>query len=188
MELINKVYNHSGLRRILGTIRIPIGGIFIFLILFYGRLEMYFLAFTISFFGELIQIWSSGCLDKNEVLTIRGPYCLVRNPMYLGRFLVILGAVILLRNIYIMVIYLIAYYYYMLNRVKREERRLKDIFGEPYIDYCSKVNRFIPNSIACEKRDLLFFQFHLLIRNNEHLNFLALLSFYVIFYVFSIIS
>jgi len=157
MELINKVYNHSGLRRILVTIRIPLGGILIFFLLFYGRLEMYFLAFAISFFGELIQIWSSGSLEKNEVLTIRGPYCLVRNPMYLGRFLVILGGVILLKNIYIIAIYLIAYYYYMLNRVKREERRLKDIFGKPYIDYCNKVNRFIPNSGTCEKGGLLFF-------------------------------
>jgi len=66
-------------------------GILIILLLFYGRLEMYFLVCAISFFGESMPIWSSGCLEKNTVLTVRGPYCLVRNPMHFGRFFVLLA-------------------------------------------------------------------------------------------------
>jgi len=188
MELLNKLFTHAKLRRALEKIRIPLGVALVILLLICGRPEMYIPAVVISLFGELIQMWSSGSLEKNVVLTIRGPYCLVRNPMYLGRFFVILGALLLLKNIYIIVIYVGAFSYYVANRVKREEKHLQEIFGEPYLNYCNQVNRFIPRLGACEKKDTLFFRFRLLVRNNEHLNFLALLAFYIAFYVLSAIT
>jgi protein-S-isoprenylcysteine O-methyltransferase Ste14 len=188
MGLLNKLFMHAKLRRALEKIRIPLGVALVILLFIYGRMEMYIPAMVISLFGELIQMWSSGSLEKNVVLTIRGPYCLVRNPMYLGRFFVILGALLLLRNIYIIVIYVGAFSYYVVNRVKREERRLQEIFGEPYLSYCKQVNRFVPRIGACEKKDTLFFRFRLSVRNNEHLNFLALLAFYIAFYVLSAIT
>ena len=187
IEYLDKVFNHPGLRRILVKSRIFLGIVFIILVLIYGTIEVFFLALAVSLLGELIQIWSSGSLEKNKVLTFRGPYSLIRNPMYLGRFLVILGAIILLNNIYIILVYTVIYYFYMINRVKREERHLKGIFGEPYLEYCSNVNRFIPNLRIYEKGDLPFFRFRILFQNNEHLNFLALISFYIIFYVRSLI-
>ena len=187
MEYLDKVFNHPGLRRILVKSRIFLGIVFIILVLIYGTIEVFFLAFAVSLLGELIQIWSSGSLEKNKVLTFRGPYSLIRNPMYLGRFLVILGAIILLNNIYILLVYTVIYYFYMINRVKREEIHLKEIFGEPYLEYCNNVNRFIPNLRIYEKGDLSFFRFRILFQNNEHLNFLALICFYTIFYVWSVI-
>ena len=184
MKFLHKVFNHPGLRRILGKVRLLLGIVCSILIMIYGRCELYFLAFAVSFFGELIQIWASSSLEKNEVLTVRGPYSLIRNPMYLGRFLVILGGIILLYNIYIILFYVVVYYFYMVNRVTREERQLEELFGEPYQEYRSKVNRFIPNLKIYEEGEPLFFRFHILFRNNEHLNFLALLSFYIVFYFF----
>ena len=186
--LLNKLFTHAKLRRALEKIRIPLGVALVVLLFIYGRPEMYIPAVVISLFGELIQMWSSGSLEKNVVLTIRGPYCLVRNPMYVGRFLVILGALLLLKNIYIIVIYVGAFSYYVINRVKREEKHLIEIFGEPYLEYCNQVNRFMPRLGACETKDTLFFRFRLLVRNNEHLNFLALLAFYIAFYVISAIT
>jgi protein-S-isoprenylcysteine O-methyltransferase Ste14 len=183
MGLLNRLFTHAKLRRALEKIRIPLGVALVIVLFIYGHPEMFIPAVVISLFGELIQMWSSGSLEKNVVLTIRGPYCLVRNPMYLGRFLVILGALLLVKNTYIIVIYVGAFSFYVVNRVKREERHLQEIFGEPYLEYCNQVNRFIPRLGACEKRDALFFRFRLLVRNNEHLNFIALLAFYTAFYV-----
>jgi protein-S-isoprenylcysteine O-methyltransferase Ste14 len=188
LGLLNRFFTHAKLRRALEKIRIPLGIALVIVLFIYGHPEMYIPAMVISLFGELIQMWSSGSLEKNVVLTIRGPYCLVRNPMYLGRFLVILGALLLLKNIYIIVIYVCAFFYYAVNRVKREEKHLQEIFGEPYLEYCDQVNRFMPRLGACETRDTLFFRFRLLLRNNEHLNFLALLAFYIAFYVISAIT
>jgi protein-S-isoprenylcysteine O-methyltransferase Ste14 len=188
MGLLNKLLTHAKLRRAIEKIRIPLGVALVIVLFVYGRMEMYIPAVVISLFGELIQMWSSGSLEKNVVLTIRGPYCLVRNPMYLGRFFVILGALLLLKNIYIIVIYAGAFSYYVVNRVKREERHLQEIIGEPYLEYCNQVNRFMPRLGACETKDTLFFRFRLLVRNNEHLNFLALLAFYIAFSVISAIT
>jgi protein-S-isoprenylcysteine O-methyltransferase Ste14 len=188
LGLLNSLFTHAKLRRALEKIRIPLGVALVIVLFIYGQPEMYIPAVVISLFGELIQMWSSGSLEKNVVLTIRGPYCLVRNPMYLGRFFVILGALLLLKNIYIMVIYVGAFFYYAVNRVKREEKHLIEIFGEPYLHYCNQVNRFVPRLGACETKDTLFFRFRLLVRNNEHLNFIALLAFYIAFYVISAIT
>ena len=188
MGLLNKLFTHAKLRRALEKIRIPLGVALVIVLFIFGRMEMYIPAVVISLFGELIQMWSSGSLEKNVALTIRGPYCLVRNPMYLGRFFVILGALLLFRNIYIIVIYVGAFSYYAINRVRREEKHLVEIFGERYVEYCNQVNRFMPRLGACETKDSLFFRFRLLVRNNEHLNFLALLAFYIAFYVISAIT
>ena len=183
----DRIFNHPGLRKILVRSRIFLGIIFVIVIFIYGRPDPYFIALAVSLFGELIQMWASSSLEKNKVLTVRGPYSLIRNPMYIGRFLVILGGIILLKNIYVILLYVFLFYFYMVNRVKREESHLREIFGAAYQEYCSQVNRFIPNFRIYEKGDPLFFRFHLLLRNNEHLNFLSILSFYLVFYVWSLI-
>jgi protein-S-isoprenylcysteine O-methyltransferase Ste14 len=185
MEFLHNLFNNPGLRKALVAIRIPLGIVVVILLFLYGRRELCFLAFAVSLFGELIQMWASGSLEKNEVLTIRGPYCLARNPMYLGRFFVLLGAVILSGNIFLIIAFVIIYYYYMVNRVKREEKHLEGIFGEPYRAYCGTVNRFVPRLRFKDKKRLLFFRVRLLIRNNEHLNLVGLIIFYALFYVVS---
>jgi protein-S-isoprenylcysteine O-methyltransferase Ste14 len=122
-------------------------------------------AFLVSLFGEAIQLWSFASLVKNKQLTARGPYVMVRNPMYLGRFFLILGIVLLFDNVYIAPAYIIFYYFYMVNRVGREEKRLAELLGQPYRDYCARVNRFLP-------------AFGRLFDPAGHWNLLAMLLFY----------
>ena len=71
---------------------------------------------------------------------------MVRNPMYLGRFFIVLGALMLLGQVWLLVLFAVGYWFYMANRVGREEARLKQVLGLPYIDYCAGVNRFIPGA------------------------------------------
>ena len=78
-------------------------------------------------FGELIQLWSFASLDKNSDLAIRGPYALVRNPMYLGRYFILLGFLILLGAWWVLVVYSVVYWFYMDTRVEREERTCADL-------------------------------------------------------------
>jgi protein-S-isoprenylcysteine O-methyltransferase Ste14 len=136
------------------------------------------LGFLVSLLGEAIQLWSFASLVKNEQLTARGPYVLVRNPMYLGRFFLILGAVLLLGNGYVTIAYVVLYYFYMVNRVKREEARLARLLGQPYRDYCARVNRFLPSFSRLRDPAVRYFDFSVLRRNNGHWNLLSLLAFY----------
>jgi hypothetical protein len=64
--------------------------------------------------------------------------------MYLGRFFIIGGFLLLLGSPWILLPYTIGYWLYMDSRVGREEARLRKIFGESYERYCSQVRRFVP--------------------------------------------
>lgn len=132
----------------------------------------YLLAGTgIALMGELWQLWCFGCVEKDRVLTIRGPYQLCRNPMYLGRYPVIGGFVLTSGSWVALGATTVLYGFYMYNRVKREEQVLDRIFGVPYREYCRDVNRFMPG-ISRLDRAFWFFEWRILLGNNGHLNLL----------------
>jgi hypothetical protein len=64
--------------------------------------------------------------------------------MYLGRFFILLGILMLLGQPWLLVAYALVYGFYMVNRVAREEKRLRQVLGEPYADYCAATHRFLP--------------------------------------------
>jgi len=186
LNKVNALFNNKALRAFLLKFRIPICLVFIALAL--PRLDPYLLApaFLVSLFGEFIQLWSFASLDKNSNIAANGPYSLCRNPMYLGRYFLILGAIILLHSLLIAVIYSVVYYFYMVNRVKREEIKLQEIFGEGYRSYCSRVNRFLPGIIKADWKSVPYFRWRLFFQNHAHWNLLSMLLLYLLFYLFTI--
>src|SRR3989337_1473252 len=140
LDVLHGLFNHPGLRKLFLRLRYVLALVLLAAVARYARPEWLAPAFLVSLFGEGIQLWSFASLVKNEQLTARGPYVLVRNPMYLGRFFLILGLVLLLGNVYLTVAYVILYYFYMVNRVQREERHLTEILGQPYRDYGARAN------------------------------------------------
>jgi steroid 5-alpha reductase family enzyme len=186
LNRINALFNNKALRACLLKFRIPICLVFIALAL--PRLDPSLMApaFLISLFGELIQLWSFASLDKNSNIAANGPYSLCRNPMYLGRYFLILGAIILLHSLLIDVVYSVVYYFYMVNRVKREEIKLLEIFREGYRSYCSGVNRFLPNIRRTDWKSVPYFRWKLFFQNHAHWNLLSMLLLYLLFYLFTI--
>jgi len=143
---IRSLFNHPGVRRAYVRLRVPLA-ILAIVLLFPFLQRIWLLAgFAVSMFGELIQLWSFASLDKNSDLAIRGPYALVRNPMYLGRYFILLGFLILLGAWWVLVVYSVVYWFYMDTRVEREEAHLRPIFGPRYDEYCAKVRRFVPGA------------------------------------------
>jgi len=97
------------------------------------------------FGGELIRIWAAGHLQKNEVLTISGPYAYVKNPLYIGSILITAGFCVLADNIYLLTIALFMFCFHYIPYKKRVEGdRLKRIFGKEYEDYDEKVPDYLP--------------------------------------------
>ena len=82
--------------------------------------------------------------DMPEELIIHGSYRFVRNPMYVGFYLLLLGQAILFKSfgflLYVAVLFLLLH----LLVVLVEERMLKRKFGESYEQYCKSVPRWIP--------------------------------------------
>ena len=183
IEKIHFVFNNSKIRKFLGKLRVPLCIVVFILLLLHIKLSFLLAGFLVSLLGELIQIWCFASLEKNRTLTVRGLYCLTRNPMYLGRFFLILGALIATGNIWIIIIFCVVYYFYMINRVKREEAVLRSVFGLDYDSYCSKVHRFLPSMKMFRWSSLKYFNLRLLKENHGHWNILAMLLCYLLFYL-----
>jgi hypothetical protein len=98
--------------------------------------------------------------------------------MYLGRLIMLLGLVLLLGNPYIAGAFAVLYYFYMFNRVAREEKRLDALLGEPYRAYCVRTNRFWPRLARLADPAVRFFDWQVCKNNNGHWNLLANLAIY----------
>ncbi len=188
--VINRPFNDKRMRFILARFRYPIAGLlFILFILYIHNIKFSFLlsGFLVSIFGELIQVWSFGSLEKNKILVDRGPYRIVRNPMYIGRYFVLLGIVLLTANPFVFILYTIFFSFYAFNRVKREEKVLREHFGEAYKHYCKEVNRFLPSLRRPGAGNFRYFNPDLFIKNNGHLNLILVLFIYFSIYFFVLI-
>lgn len=83
-------------------------------------------------------------IDAPKALVVRGPYRCVRNPMYLGVSLVILGWAIwfqLTDLLWYLAIWLLFVNLFVLFY---EEPTLRRLFGEEYERYCRAVRRWVP--------------------------------------------
>ena len=95
--------------------------------------------------GEGIRIWAAGHLQKNEVLTVTGPYAYVKNPLYIGSILISAGFCIFADNIYLLAALMFAFCFHYIPYKKRiEGDRLKQRFGSRFDDYDEKVPEYIP--------------------------------------------
>ena len=184
LDAIHRAFNHPFVRKLFLRLRYVLALALLVWLAVKADVALLPLGFLVSLIGEAIQLWSFASLVKNEQLTARGPYVLVRNPMYLGRFFLILGAVLLLVTWYVTIAYVVLYYFYMVNRVQREEQHLTEILGQPYRDYSARVNRFLPAVGRLTDPAVRFFNWQVLVRNNGHWNLLAMLLFYGALYFY----
>ncbi|MEO7851608.1 MAG: isoprenylcysteine carboxylmethyltransferase family protein [Rubrivivax sp.] len=166
---------HPGLRRFLVKMRVPIGIVVIVLLAPFVQRQWLLAGFVVSMLGEFIQIWCFASLDKNATLTIRGPYTMVRNPMYLGRYFIVLGFLMLAAQWWLLLAFTVVYWLYMDTRVQREEAHLRPIFGAPYDDYCAQVRRFMPGWPQAGK-PVAYWNGALFSQNNAGTNLLATLA------------
>jgi protein-S-isoprenylcysteine O-methyltransferase Ste14 len=187
VERIHGLFNNTTARKVLLKLRIPLFLAALVLLVPNIKPGLFLPGFLVTIFGSLFQSWCFGSLDKNKSLAIQGPYALVRNPMYLGRFFLLFGCLLLVGNIWILLIFTILYYFYMANRVKREEEHLKGIFGGDYNMYCREVHRFIPTLKGTYLKNIWFFKWDLFFQNHGHWNFLAVLASYGVFWAFTFV-
>lgn len=172
------MFNNPTARRIWLKIRYPLAVVFLLFMPQFMQPDLLLTAFLVSFIGELIQVWSFASLVKNEELTIRGPYVLVRNPMYLGRYLIGLGFIILFNQLWLVILYTVVYVLYMVNRVKREEKLLTELLPG-YADYRRRVHRFLPTLGVSDSHPLLYFNWATLRMNHGDRNFYVFLLIYL---------
>ncbi len=180
--MLSNFFNNPTLRKSWLKIRYLLAPLVLYLLVIYMNPDFLLVGFLVSLFGELIQTWSFASLVKNVELTVRGPYVLVRNPMYLGRYFLGLGFIILLDNLWLVLVYTLVYVLYMINRVNREEARLIGLL-EGYDEYRSKVRSFLPTKGVSDTNPLWYFDWSTLRNNNGEKNFIVFLLIYA--FIFS---
>lgn len=82
--------------------------------------------------------------DPPRRLVVRGPYRLVRNPMYLGAGLALAGAALAYRSVALVAYTAALFVATHLFVVLYEEPTLRSTFGGEYQAYCRRVRRWLP--------------------------------------------
>jgi len=109
--------------------------------------------FIIAIPGELLRIWAVGyagaatrtrSMGVARQLVTTGPYAYVRNPLYLGNFLLSLGICIISDVFWMIPIFLVGYIFQYLPIILSEETYLRKECGKIYNEYYVNVPRFIP--------------------------------------------
>ncbi len=94
--------------------------------------------------GVALRTWSVGILRKDRELTTTGPYRLIRNPLYVGSFLMMFGFCTLINdaeNIWFVLGPMLLLY---VVKVRQEERLLSGLFPTEWIEYARRTPRFLP--------------------------------------------
>jgi hypothetical protein len=81
-----------------------------------------------------------------EQLITTGPYAYTRNPMYLGHLIFLFGLALVTRSRVALAL-AVGNTFWFQTRVQTDERRLIELFGEPYLAYLQRVRRWIPGVI-----------------------------------------
>jgi len=124
--------------------------------------------------GLLIRLWSNGYAIKNDKLTTSGPYAFVRNPLYLGTFLLAIGFVIVLKSANPLIewiaggLFLIALSTIYFFTIREEQGMLLARYKQAYSDYCKHVPAMIPCLIPYSKGEKWPFNLQRLINSKEH--------------------
>ncbi len=116
---------------------------------------------SLSFIGLAIR-WitvgfvSPGTSGRNtqaqraHVLNTTGAYSVVRNPLYLGNFVVILGLALSTKAWWFVLLASFAYWLYIERIIATEEQFLSKKFGAAYDEWARRVPAFIPTfSLWC---------------------------------------
>jgi protein-S-isoprenylcysteine O-methyltransferase Ste14 len=138
-----------------GKTRIVLAWLFAALLVFSAREFPHWPGILLCFFGATIRYWASGYLRKDSRPAVGGPYAWVRNPLYLGTYLMALGTALAIHAwvllAVITLLFAAIYHYIILD----EETKLQRIFGEPYNVYCTLVPRFFPRPWRARREALM---------------------------------
>lgn len=104
--------------------------------------------------GECLRMWAVGyaggttratTLGAAKDLVTTGPYSYVRNPLYLGNFILSLGVCFIANVLWVIPILVIGYFIQYLPIISVEETYLLDSCGSVYKSYYNHVPRLFPH-------------------------------------------
>ena len=116
--------------------------------------EIIAVSLVIISLGQIWRCWSAGVIGlyrgenvKALKLATKGPYSLMRNPLYFGNFVIGLGWSLIAGKFAVMIFVISFVVLYVLVIIPHEEEFLRTKFGHEYEEYCARVKMFWPVKI-----------------------------------------
>jgi protein-S-isoprenylcysteine O-methyltransferase Ste14 len=116
---------------------------------------VFYVSVLVSFIGLGIRWFTIGFVppgtsgrnttsQRANELNTTGIYSVLRNPLYVGNFIAILGVLLCVKVWWLIAIFALCYWLYIERVVAAEEVYLEEKFGDPYRDWASRVPAFLP--------------------------------------------
>lgn len=120
-----------------------------------------------SLLGLLVRILVIGFTPKGtsgrnttkqvaETVNTKGIYSVVRHPLYLGNFLMWLGIILYVNNIWFIIACTLLFWLYYERIMFAEEQFLKSKFGDQYLKWSMTAPPFFPKLKGWQKTELEF--------------------------------
>jgi protein-S-isoprenylcysteine O-methyltransferase Ste14 len=158
--------------------RVPLGFLFAgwyLVIARPGSLTSYEICLAFVVTGCLLRSWAAGYLLKGKRVAVGGPYAYVRNPLYVGSFLIGAGFCAALWQwpprfgpMAIAFTFLLGFGIVYRGKVLAEEGELGTNLGEPYQAYARRVPAFLPTRGHVDGLGEQRFSAEIYRRNREH--------------------
>jgi protein-S-isoprenylcysteine O-methyltransferase Ste14 len=108
---------------------------------------------TLWCYAALGDAWRIGIRKREKTALVnRGPYRLVRHPIYLFQTVMLAGVVLLVPTPFLIILFGI-HLACIFIKAFDEETYLADVHGPAYLDYLSKTGRFLPRFVKGDERD-----------------------------------
>jgi len=126
--------------------------------------------------GEAVRVWGTGHLEKNQRLVTSGPYAHVKNPLYLGTLLIMIGFAAAATHPEEASLWVLCgllpfglacyFFYYFPKKMQVEYDRLRRRFGEEAESYIRSVPDLVPR-LARFQGDDQRWRFERVVLNSE---------------------
>jgi protein-S-isoprenylcysteine O-methyltransferase Ste14 len=94
--------------------------------------------------------------QKAEILNTTGMYSVVRHPLYLGNFIIILGITLFVQVWWLILVAVLAFWLYYERIMFTEEEYLRRKFGNSYLKWARRTPSFLPKFKNWQKPCLAF--------------------------------
>jgi protein-S-isoprenylcysteine O-methyltransferase Ste14 len=127
-----------------------------------------FAGLLVAALGQLWRIYAAGMIRKNKQLATNGAYSLVRHPLYLGNFVIILGFTLACGNWIVALLVIFFLFFYYPAAIRYEDFKLEGIFGDEWRAWSQGTPAMLPNSLKWRSSPETTWSFRQsMIRNGE---------------------
>jgi protein-S-isoprenylcysteine O-methyltransferase Ste14 len=103
--------------------------------------------------GVVLNLWTDNLFKKQDT-TVKpylkptrficyGPFCVSRNPMYLGMLIILIGTAVLFKSVLLTIPALLYLLIMQVFYIRKEEAFLIEQFGDEFLQYKKKVRQWI---------------------------------------------